>query len=86
MMNEADTKEKLIDPYLRKAGWDEGKLKREYRIKNDRFHVSGEEYTVIEVEDKFADYVLSVNNVVVGVVEAKKESLPADRMSLAKLF
>ena len=78
MLNEAETKAKLIEPKLREAGWSEENIEREYRIKSDRFYVKGEEYEIIEAKDKYADYVLKVNNVIVAVVEAKKEEKSAE--------
>ena len=84
-LSEADTKARFIEPKLRQNGWKEENLEREYRIKNDRFYVTGEEYKIINVPDKFADYVLKVNNVIVGIVEAKKLDLPAEKgLSQAK--
>ena len=77
-LNEAETKAKLIEPKLREAGWSEENIEREYRIKSDRFYVKGEEYEIIEAKDKYADYVLKVNNVIVAVVEAKKEEKSAE--------
>ena len=84
-LNEAETKAKLIEPKLKEAGWTEENIEREYRIKSDRFYVKGEEYEVIPAKDKYADYVLKVNNVIVAVVEAKAESKNAeDGLSQAK--
>jgi len=84
-LNEAETKAKLIDPKLREAGWTEEDIKREYRIKDDRFYVKGEEYEIIKAKDKYADYVLKVNNVIVGVIEAKAEDKAAEKgLSQAK--
>lgn len=84
-LNEAETKAKLIEPKLKEAGWTEDNIEREYKIKNDRFYVKGEEYEIIEAKDKFADYVLKVNNVIVAVIEAKKEEKSAeDGMSQAR--
>lgn len=70
-MNEAETKAKLIEPKLKQAGWTEENLEREFRIKNDRFYIKGEEFEKVEAKDKYADYVLKVNNVIVSVIEAK---------------
>ncbi len=85
LLNEAETKAKLIEPKLREAGWSEENIEREYRIKSDRFYVKGEEYEIIEAKDKYADYVLKVNNIIVAVVEAKKEEKSAeDGISQAK--
>ncbi|WP_100222247.1 EcoAI/FtnUII family type I restriction enzme subunit R [Methanobacterium formicicum] len=78
MISEAETKTKHIEPKLKNRGWKEENIEREYRISQNRFYVEGEEYK-IKPSEKFADYVLKVNNVVIGVIEAKKESLPAEK-------
>lgn len=78
MLNEAETRAKLIEPKLREAGWTEENIQREYKIKNNRFYVKGEEYEIIEAKDKYADYVLKVNNIIVAVIEAKKEEKSAE--------
>jgi len=84
-LNEAETRAKLIEPKLREAGWTEEDIEREYRIKSDRFYVKGEKYEIIKAKDKYADYVLKVNNVIVGVIEAKAEDKPAEKgLSQAK--
>ncbi len=77
-LNEAETKAKLIEPKLKKAGWTEENIEREYVIKQDRFYVKGEEYEKIKPIKKYADYVLKVNNVIVCVIEAKSEEKPAE--------
>jgi type I restriction enzyme R subunit len=77
-LNEAETKAKLIEPKLKECGWAEDNLEREYRIKNNRFYVEGEDYKIKDTE-KFADYVLKVNNVIVGVVEAKRIGIQAEK-------
>lgn len=83
-LSEADTKAKLIEPKLRECGWKEENLQREFRIKEDRFYVEGENYKK-KPSEKSADYVLKINNVIVGVVEAKKESIAAEKgLSQAK--
>ncbi len=70
--SEDDTRVKLIDPQIQKYGWKEDYLIRQYPISDDRFFVEGEDYKRLPTA-KYADYVLSYNNVVVGVLEAKAE-------------
>ena len=87
-LSEADTKEKLIKPKLTKAGWREDNIIREYPIKNKyRYYIVGDEYKKIEIKKRFADYVLKVNNIIVGVIEAKKYGKDAeDGLSQVKKY
>jgi type I restriction enzyme R subunit len=78
-LSEADTREKLVLPKLKQNGWEEENIIREYKIKNDRYYVKGEDYEIIKSPNKFADIVLKVNNVIVGVIEVKKEDVPASK-------
>ncbi|ACV24088.1 EcoAI/FtnUII family type I restriction enzme subunit R [Methanocaldococcus fervens] len=78
-LSEADTREKFVIPKLKEYGWTEENIIREYKIKSDRFYVKGEDYEIIKSPNKFADIVLKVNNIIVGVVEVKREDIPADK-------
>ncbi len=79
MMNEDDTKENLVVPKLKKAGWKKEQLERQFPIKSKRYYVNGEEYIEVEPKKKFADIVLRVNNIIVGVVEVKSEKKTAEK-------
>jgi len=70
--SEDDTRVKLIDPKIKDCGWKEEYIFRNYPIADDRFFVEGEEYKRLPTR-KFADYVLTYQNVVVAVLEAKAE-------------
>ncbi|MBS8122289.1 type I restriction enzyme, R subunit, partial [Candidatus Vampirococcus lugosii] len=59
MYTEADTKSKHIEPNLKKSGWDESNIAREYKITADSMVVVGEEYHTKNTA-KFADYVLKI--------------------------
>jgi len=69
-MNEAQTKHDLIEPALRKAGWDivEGsRLRLEFPITKGRLIGQNRRATTL-----FADYVLEYKNRRIGIVVAKK--------------
>lgn len=70
--SEDDTRVKFIDPKIKECGWDEEYLIRQYPIADDRFFVEGEDFKRLPTR-KFADYVLTYQNVVVAVLEAKAE-------------
>ena len=71
--SEADTRAELIDPKLNNAGWirsDKIRVAREYPISKGRIidaKTRGEKLS--------ADYALIYNNVIIGIIEAKKSSL-----------
>jgi len=71
-LSEDDTRIKLIDPKIRKQGWEEDFLIRQYPIADDRYFVEGEEYKKLDTK-KFADYVLKYKETVIAVLEAKAE-------------
>ena len=71
-LSEDDTRVKLIDPQIRKSGWKEDYLIRQYKIADDRFFVEGEEFKRLDTK-KFADYVLKYKETIVAVLEAKAE-------------
>lgn len=56
MLNEADTRAKLIDPKLKEAGWVETQIQREYPITKGRIFLIGDEPQ--RKERKKADYLL----------------------------
>lgn len=72
-MSEADTRENLVVPKLKDSGWKRTQIEREFPIRKKRYYINGEDYIPIEPPKKFADIVLKVNNVIVGVVEVKEE-------------
>ena len=71
-LSEADIKEKYITPAIRKNGWLEDYIIREYPITDDRFFVEGEDFKKVRTR-KFADYVLKYKDMILAVVEAKAE-------------
>jgi type I restriction enzyme R subunit len=84
-MNEAQTREQLIDPKLKDAGWgivEGSRVIREYGISNGRIVPGGKRMT-----PDIADYVLVYNNQKIGVIEAKKdESEYTEGLTQAKQY
>lgn len=72
-MNEAETRAELIDPALKEAGWGvvEGSRVRREVITLGRLQGAGKRAT-----QDIADYVLFYKEQKLGVIEAKKRSLP----------
>ena len=73
-MNEAETRAELIDPALRELGWvteDNVKVSREFKINNGRILTGGR-----NAEPKIADYLLTVNDQDLAVIEAKSDEKP----------
>ena len=70
--SEDDTRVKIIDPKIHQDGWKEEYLLRQYPIADDRFFVEGEEFRRLKTA-KYADYVVSYQNVTIAVLEAKAE-------------
>ena len=71
-MNEAETRAELIDPALNKLGWksqDNIKVSREYEIDRGRILAGGK-----SAKKKVADYLLTVNDQDLAVIEAKSEN------------
>ena len=71
--SEADTRAELIDPKLIKSGWvrsDKIRVAREYPISKGRIIDSKN-----RAKGLSADYALIYNNVIIGIIEAKKSSL-----------
>lgn len=92
-MNEADVRLKLIDPALKKAGWNLEQISAEYCVKIDYEFSNGqilfEGKNLKRGEKKKADYVLkhTHSNINLAVIEAKKSSLPANEgLSQAKQY
>ena len=73
-MNEAETRAELIDPALRDLGWlteDNIKVSREFKINNGRILAGGR-----NADPKIADYLLTVNDQDLAVIEAKSNEKP----------
>jgi len=74
MLNEADTRAKLIDPKLHRSGWTEDAIRREYSLTPEtggRVVLEGN----VEKREKprKADYLLRYRTYPVAIVEAKAE-------------
>lgn len=84
MLNEADTRAKLIDPKLHESGWGEDLITREYYFTEGKVYLVGDE--VKRKTPKKVDYLLLYNDAFpLAVVEAKEESANAsDGMQQAK--
>ncbi|MHC1625010.1 MAG: EcoAI/FtnUII family type I restriction enzme subunit R, partial [Methermicoccaceae archaeon] len=72
MLNEADTRAKLIDPWLHRCGWNEEYIKREQITLGRIIDENGERGNPLR-----ADYVLYYNCIPLAVVEAKEEAKSA---------
>ena len=70
-LSEADTRAKLIDPALRKAGWTEELISREVRVTDGRLYLVGND--AHRRQPLWADYILSWQSLPLAVVEAKDE-------------
>jgi len=84
-MNEAETRAELIDPALNELGWkSQGNIKvsREYEIDRGRILAGGK-----SAKKKVADYLLTVNDQDLAVIEAKsEEKLLGEGVAQAKLY
>jgi len=79
VLNEADTRAKLIDPKLRIAGWGDSQIEREHYFLRGRAFTAGRIYLVGEEsrrrEPRRVDYLLRLHNALaIAVLEAKDES------------
>lgn len=86
MLNEADTRAKLIDPKLKNADWTDEAIQREFQITAGKVNIFGDR---VEREDKkIADYLLTYQGAFpIAVVEAKDENhTPLDGMQQAKEY
>lgn len=73
MLNESDTRAKLVDPKLHTAGWQEERISRERYITAGRIYLVGEQTK--RKEKKKPDYILLHKpSFPIAVVEAKDES------------
>ena len=76
MLNEADTRAKIIDPKLREAGWLEDFISREFYFTEGKIYFVGDETK--RKEPKKVDYLLFYNEALpLAVVEAKEEGKSA---------
>lgn len=74
-LNEANTRARLIDPSLEKAGWKPENLYREYEYTDGKINT----LTGKRGERNKVDYVLFYRDKIpLAVIEAKKEDLPAE--------
>ena len=83
-MNEAETRAELIDPALRELGWvTEGDIKvsRELKINNGRKLTGGR-----NTDPKIADYLLTVNDQDLAVIEAKSDKKPLSDEAIALIM
>jgi len=84
-MNEAETRRKLIDPKLYKAGWEkveESFIRTAFKINNGEIKPGNVRASYDE-----ADYVLIYKNRKLAVIEAKKDELPvSDGVGQAKAY
>ena len=85
MKNEAETRAELIDPALNELGWKSQnniKVSREYEIDRGRILAGGK-----SAKKKVADYLLTVNDQDLAVIEAKsEEKLLGEGVAQAKLY
>jgi len=73
MLNEADTRAKLIDPKLHETGWGEDLISREYYLTDGRIRLVGDKH--VREERKKLDYLLRYpQSLPIAVAEAKDES------------
>src|SRR3989344_5247432 len=84
-LSEKETREKVIDPYLRDSGWREEYIRREVNSVNSGFKIK--EYKIRrsdkDNEGRFIDYVLlDSNKSVLAIIEAKRFSSDAEKGSI----
>jgi type I site-specific restriction endonuclease len=83
VLNEADTRAKLIDPKIKAVGWGETHIEREHHVVKGRAFTAGRIYLVGEESrrrpPRRADYLFRVHNALpIAVLEAKDESHSVD--------
>jgi len=67
--SESDTRSKLIDPSIKKSGWLESNIVREYYFTDGRKLIGGK-----RGKRYFVDYLLTYKNTNLAIIEAKSES------------
>jgi len=67
--SESDTRSKLIDPSIKKSGWLESNIVREYYFTDGRKLIGGK-----RGKRYFVDYLLTYKNTNLAIIEAKAES------------
>jgi len=67
--SESDTRSKLIDPLIKKSGWLESNIVREYYFTDGRKLIGGK-----RGKRYFVDYLLTYKNINLAIIEAKAES------------
>jgi type I restriction enzyme R subunit len=82
LLNEAETRSKLIDPKIKASGWGESLIEREHFFIKGRPITAGRIYLVGEESRrrpfKRVDYLLRYRGEMIAVIEAKDESHPVD--------
>ncbi len=79
--SESDTRAKYIDPQLKRDGWEDHFVVREYAFTNGRKFVGG------KGKQKYADYLLKYNWVNLAIIEAKKYDLhPTEWLEQVKQY
>ncbi|MBI4517196.1 MAG: DEAD/DEAH box helicase family protein [Deltaproteobacteria bacterium] len=83
LLNEADTRAKLIDPKIKAAGWGESQIEREHFVVKGKAFTAGRIYLVGEESrrrsPRRADYLFRIHNALaIAVLEAKDESHSVD--------
>jgi type I restriction enzyme R subunit len=64
--SESDTRSKLIDPSIKKSGWLESNIVREYYFTDGRKLIGGK-----RGKRYFVDYLLTYKNTNLAIIEAK---------------
>lgn len=86
-LNEANTCDRLITPAIKKAGYKDNEIEREYKITDGKIINEMEDGKAIRSNPKFADYLLLYNDFPLAIVEAKKTSKTIyDGLSQAKQY
>lgn len=86
-LNEANTCDRLITPAIKKAGYKDTEIEREYKITDGKIINEDKNGKAIRSNPKFADYLLLYNDFQLAIVEAKKTTKNVyDGLSQAKLY
>ncbi|SRR5579875_1963134 len=82
LLNEADTRAKLIDPKLKASLWGESQIEREHYFVKGKAITGGRIYLIGEEsrrrEPQRVDYLLRYHGQMIAVLEAKSEAYPVD--------